>query len=159
MLDPRIEIMEMMHELRMLMMAMEEKISTIPHEAEPVEEYEHVYHAPVEGDYIHPMTPSHPCPEGFGEGAYWDEVYQCWMMPNHYEEDVCNLSTNLDTDMTWSSDNDSWEHMPENDWSNDYDVFMDEVEEMEEEMHEEAPMTEEVNTESGFVSPMPTEEV
>lgn len=120
MLDPRQEIMEMIHGVRESLNALEMKLWEIPHH-EPVEEYEEVFVAPAVGDYMHPSTPTHPCPEGLGEGAYWDECCQCWMQPNEYEWDDSNLLTNYHTDMTYLPEHGNvWVEESANDWSNGY---------------------------------------
>ena len=120
MLDPRQEIMEMIHGVRESLNALEMKLWEIPHH-EPVETYEEVFVAPVEGDYLHPSTPTHPCPEGLGEGAYWDECCQAWMAPNELPWDDSNLLTNYHTDMTYLPEHGNvWVPESTNDWSNDY---------------------------------------
>lgn len=120
MLDPRQEIMEMIHGVRESLNALEMKLWEIPHH-EPVEEYEEVFVAPAVGDYMHPSTPTHPCPEGLGEGAYWDECCQCWMQPNEYEWDDSNLLTNYHTDMTYLPEHGNvWVEESTSDWSNGY---------------------------------------
>jgi len=120
MLDPRQEIMEMIHGVRESLNALEMKLWEIPHH-EPVEEYEEVFVAPAVGDYMHPSTPTHPCPEGLGDGAYWDECCQCWMQPNEYEWDDSNLLTNYHTDMTYLPEHGNvWVEESANDWSNGY---------------------------------------
>jgi hypothetical protein len=120
MLDPRQEIMEMIHGVRESLNALEMKLWEIPHH-EPVEEYEEVFVAPAVGDYMHPSTPTHPCPEGLGDGAYWDECCQCWMQPNEYDWDDSNLLTNYHTDMTYLPEHGNvWVEESANDWSNSY---------------------------------------
>ena len=46
MLDPRIDLANMLHELREKLNEVEMKLWEIPHHAEPVEEYEAVFTAP-----------------------------------------------------------------------------------------------------------------
>ena len=120
MLDPRQEIMEMIHGVRDSLNKLEMKLWEIPHHEEP-EQYQEVFVAPAVGDYMHPSTPTHPCPEGLGEGAYWDECCQCWMAPNELEWDDSNLFTNYHTDMTYLPDHGNvWVPESTNDWSNGY---------------------------------------
>ena len=120
MLDPRQEIMEMIHGVREQLNKLEMKLWEIPHHEEP-EQYAEVFVAPAVGDYMHPSTPTHPCPEGLGEGAYWDECCQCWMAPNEYEWDDSNLFTNYHTDMTYLPEHGNvWVPESANDWSNGY---------------------------------------
>ena len=121
MLDPRQEIMEMIHSVREQLNKLEMKLWEIPHDDEPIALYTEVFVAPVVGDYLHPSTPTHQCPEGLGEGAYWDECCQCWMAPNEYEWDDSNLFTNYHTDMTYlPTDGNVWVEESVNDWSNSY---------------------------------------
>ena len=127
MIDPRLEIMEMLHEMKQTMQQIEDKLAEIPREDEDTSEYDAHYVAPVEGDYMHPHTATHPCPEGFGSGAYWDHCLQCWMMPNRCEDDSLNLSTNMDPDMTWSEDEEDWVEQDEDDWSNEYETMWKEM--------------------------------
>jgi hypothetical protein len=120
MLDPRQEIMEMIHGVREQLNKLEMKLWDIPHHEEP-EQYQEVFVAPAVGDYMHPSTPTHPCPEALGEGAYWDECCQCWMAPNEYEWDESNLFTNYHTDMTYLPEHGNvWVPESTNDWSNGY---------------------------------------
>jgi len=120
--DPRIEVMDSIWEIRNMLNDLEAKIAAIPHE---VEEYEHEFHAPVTGDYMHADTPTHPCPPEFGADAYWDTAYQCWMMPSALEWDEHDNYANMDTDMNWMPADEEWMQMPEHDdWSNEYDCDM-----------------------------------
>ena len=59
MLDPRIDIANMLYELREKLNELECKLWEIPHHEEPVAEYDAVYTAPQSGDYMHPDTPTH----------------------------------------------------------------------------------------------------
>ena len=54
MLDPRIDLANMLFEMREKLNEIEMKLWEIPHHEEPVEEYEAVFTAPAEGDYMHP---------------------------------------------------------------------------------------------------------
>ena len=120
MLDPRMAIMDMIHDVREKLNAIEMNLWEIPHQ-EPVETYDEVFVAPATGDYLHPLTPSHPCPEGLGEGAYWEECCQAWMVANDFPWDEYSLSTNYNTDMTYLPEHGNvWVSESTNDWSNDY---------------------------------------
>jgi|TARA_B110000908_G_scaffold145700_1_gene176173 hypothetical protein len=120
--DPRIEVMDMIWNIRNQLNDLELKISEIPHE---VEEYDFPLHAPVDGDYMHPDTPTHPCPPEFGDDAYWDSGYQCWMMPSVWEWDEHDNYANMDTDMNWMPEDEEWMQSPDmDDWSNEYDCEM-----------------------------------
>jgi hypothetical protein len=117
--DPRIEVMDMIWDIRNRLNDLEAIIANIPHE---VEEYDYPLHPPVEGDYMHPDTPTHPCPPDFGEDAYWDSGYQCWMMPSEWDWDQHDNYANMDTDMNWMPEDEEWMQDPEHDdWSNEYD--------------------------------------
>jgi|TARA_B110000259_G_scaffold188296_1_gene246322 hypothetical protein len=141
-LDPRLKIEQMIYDIRGMLLDIEHTLGNIPHEAEALEDYSVVFTESTEGDYIHPETPTHPCPEGFGEDAYWDCIYQCWMMPNDIEEDEYNLSTNIDTDACYDAVANEWMRCEEDDWSNDWTAYMAPIHEMEEEMqHSSEPMT------------------
>ena len=61
MLDPRQEIMEMIHGVRESLNALEMKLWEIQHH-EPVEEYEEVIVAQAVGDYFLSSTPTLSCP-------------------------------------------------------------------------------------------------
>ena len=138
------EIMEMIHSVREQLSKLEMKLWEIPHHEEP-EQYDNVFVAPAVGDYLHPATPTHPCPEGLGEGAYWDECCQCWMAPNDYEWDEYNLFTNYHTDMTYLPEHGNvWVEESVNDWSNAYadDWYVAPTEIVEEYMEPEAPAIE-----------------
>lgn len=141
-LDPRLKIEQMIYDIRGMLLDIEHTLGNIPHEAEVLEDYSVVFTESTEGDYIHPETPTHPCPEGFGEDAYWDCIYQCWMMPNDIEEDEYNLSTNIDTDACYDAVANEWMRCEEDDWSNDWTAYMAPIHEMEEEMqHSSESMT------------------
>ena len=149
MLDPRIDLANMLHELREQLNKVEMKLWEIPHHEEPVEEYEAVFTAPAEGDYLHPYTPTHERPEGFSEEAYWDSCMQAWMEPTPYEWDEYNYCCNADCNTSYDCESNAW--VEGNDWSNDYasewyDMPMeDEVAEMpaHDEVHyENAPVEE-----------------
>lgn len=133
-LDPRLKIEQMIYDIRGMLLDIEHTLGQIPHKEENVEDYSVVFVESTEGDYIHPETPTHPCPEGFGEEAYWDCIYQCWMQPNDMEEDEYNLSTNIDTDACYDPVAGEWIRTEEDDWSNDWTNFIMELEEMEAEM-------------------------
>ena len=159
MLDPRIELANLIFELREKLNRVEMKLWEIPHHAEPVETYDAVYSAPAEGDYMHPMTPTHHKPEGFSDMAYWDECYQCWMEPTPYEWDEHNYCGNTNCDLSYSMESNEW--IEGEDWSNDYASYLEadvHVEEHHEEVHHEevhheepAPVVEE------HVEPAPVE--
>lgn len=120
MLDPRIAIMDMIHDVREQLNQIEMQLWDLPHN-EPVAEYEEVFVAPVTGDYLHPSTPTHPCPEDLGTGAYWDECCQAWMVANDYDWDDNNLSTNYNTDMSFLPNSGNvWVAESADDWSNNY---------------------------------------
>jgi len=133
-LDPFLKIEQMIYDIRGMLLDIEHTLGNIPHEEEVLEDYSVVFTESTEGDYIHPETPTHPCPEGFGEDAYWDCIYQCWMMPNDIEEDEYNLSTNIDTDACYDAVANEWMRCEEDDWSNDWTAYMAPIHEMEEEM-------------------------
>lgn len=118
MLDPRIDLANMLHELREKLNEVEMKLWDIPHHAEPVEEYEAVFTAPAEGDYLHPLTPTHEKPEGFSDAAYWDECCQCWMEPTPYEWDEHNIYGNAHCDLSFECESNTW--VEGADWSNHY---------------------------------------
>lgn len=118
MLDPRIDLANMLHELREKLNEVEMKLWEIPHHAEPVEEYEAVFTAPAEGDYLHPDTPTHEKPEGFSDAAWWDSCMQAWMEPTPYEWDEYDYCGNADSNTSYESESNTW--VEGNDWSNDY---------------------------------------
>ena len=118
MLDPRIDLANMLHELREKLNEVEMKLWEIPHHEEPVQEYEAVFTAPAEGDYMHPDTPTHDRPEGFSDAAYWDNCCQCWMEPTVWEWDEYNYCDNANTSVSYESESNSW--VETNDWSNGY---------------------------------------
>jgi hypothetical protein len=118
MLDPRIELANMVFEMREKLMEIEMKLWDIPHHEEPVAEYDAVFTAPAEGDYLHPMTPTHEKPEGFGMDAYWDECMQCWMEPTPYEWDEYNYCCNANCDVSYDMEANTW--VEGEDWSNHY---------------------------------------
>ena len=118
MLDPRIELANMLHELREKLNEVEMKLWEIPHHEEPVQEYEAVFTAPAEGDYMHPDTPTHDRPEGFSDAAYWDNCCQCWMEPTTWEWDEYNYCDNANSSISYESESNTW--VEGNDWSNDY---------------------------------------
>ena len=118
MLDPRIELANMLYEMKEKLNEIEMKLWAIPHHEEPVAEYEAVFTAPAEGDYLHPATPTHPAPEGFSETAYWDEVCQAWMEPTQYEWDEHNYCDNANADVSYDAVESTWTEG--NDWSNDF---------------------------------------
>ena len=118
MLDPRIDLANMLHELREKLNEVEMKLWEIPHHAEPVQEYEAVFTAPAEGDYMHPDTPTHDKPEGFSDAAYWDNTCQCWMEPTVWEWDEYNYCDNANTSVSYESESNTW--VETNDWSNGY---------------------------------------
>ena len=118
MLDPRIDLANMLHELREKINQVEMKLWEIPHHQEPVEEYEAVFTAPAEGDYLHPMTPTHEKPEGFSDAAYWDECCQCWMEPTQWEWDTYNYCDNANASVSYECESNTW--VEGSDWSNDY---------------------------------------
>jgi len=120
MLDPRIAIMDMIHGVREQLNQIEMQLWDLPHN-EPVAEYEEVFVAPVTGDYLHPSTPTHPCPEDLGSGAYWDECCQAWMVANDHAWDYNNISTNYNTDMSFLPNSGNvWVAESADDWSNNY---------------------------------------
>ena len=118
MLDPRIDLANMLHELREKLNNIEMKLWEIPHHQEPVEEYEAVFTAPAQGDYLHPATPTHHKPEGFSDAAYWDECCQCWMEPTQWEWDTYNYCDNANASVSYECESNTW--VEGNDWSNDY---------------------------------------
>ena len=118
MLDPRIDLANMLYELREKLNEVEMKLWEIPHHQEPVEEYEAVFTAPAEGDYLHPYTPSHEKPEGFSDEAYWDSCCQCWMEPTQWEWDEHNYCDNANTSISYDCTSSTW--VEGSDWSNDY---------------------------------------
>jgi hypothetical protein len=118
MLDPRIDLANMLHELREKLNHIEMKLWEIPHHQEPVEEYEAVFTAPVQGDYLHPLTPTHEKPEAFSDAAYWDECTQCWMEPTTWEWDTYNYCDNANANVSYECESNTW--VEGNDWSNDY---------------------------------------
>lgn len=118
MLDPRIDLANMLHELREKLNLIEMKLWEIPHHAEPVEEYEAVFTAPAEGDYLHPLTPTHEKPEGFSDAAYWDDCVQCWMEPTVWEWDEYNYCDNANSSVSYDCEGNTW--VEGSDWSNDY---------------------------------------
>jgi hypothetical protein len=150
-LDPRLKIEHLLYDIRGMLLDIEHTLGNIPHEEENVEDYSVVFVESTEGDYIHPETPTHPCPEGFGEDAYWDCIYQCWMQPNDMEEDEYNLATNIDTDACYDTVAGEWMRTEEDDWSNEYASYMAPIEEMEEEMSHEEPTTEPTTEHNGEV--------
>ncbi len=157
MLDPRIELSNMIWEMREKLNHIEMKLWEIPHHEEPVQEYEAVFTAPAEGDYLHPATPTHHKPEGFSDAAYWDECCQCWMEPTPYEWDEHNYVCNANCDVSYDSASTEW--VEGEDWSNHYaDDWYDHgnVEVHHEEVSTEVEMPEPVHTEpvldaDGFV--------
>jgi hypothetical protein len=137
-LDPRLKITQTLYDIKGMLLDIEHSLGNIPHEEEKFEDYSIVYTPCTEGDYIHPETPTHECPEGFGEEAYWDCIYQCWMMPNSDDEDEYNLATNIDTDANYDVVADEWMRTEENDWSNTWTEHMNmEHDEHIEDMHHE----------------------
>ena len=118
MLDTRIALANMIWEMREKLTQIEMKLWEIPHHEEPVEEYEAVFTAPAEGDYIHPMTPTHERPEGFSDAAYWDECCQCWMEPTSYEWDHHNYCDTANCDISYDMTANTW--VDTQDWSNGY---------------------------------------
>ena len=151
MLDPRIDLANMLHELREKLNEVEMKLWEIPHHAEPVQEYEAVFTAPAIGDYMHPDTPTHDKPEGFSDAAYWDNCCQCWMEPTVWEWDEYNYCDNANTAVSYESESNTW--VETSDWSNGYaddwyempaTVFVEEAHvEMHDEVHvEPAPAME-----------------
>lgn len=118
MLDPRIDLANMLHELREKLNNIEMKLWEIPHHQEPVEEYDAVFTAPAEGDYLHPATPTHHKPEGFSDAAYWDECCQCWMEPTQWEWDTYNYCDNANASVSYECESNTW--VEGSDWSNDY---------------------------------------
>lgn len=166
MLDPRIDLANMLHELREKLNQIEMKLWEIPHHQEPVEEYEAVFTAPAEGDYLHPATPTHHKPEGFSDAAYWDECCQCWMEPTQWEWDTYNYCDNANASVSYECESNTW--VEGSDWSNDYasdwytydsanTVFVEEHHEHHDEANADMPETmEPVSTEpvldaDGFV--------
>ena len=152
MLDPRIDLANMLFEMREKLNEIEMKLWSIPHHEEPVHEYEAVFTAPAEGDYMHPDTPTHERPEGFSDMAYWDSCMQCWMEPTTHEWDHHNYCDNANCDVSYNMEANTW--VEGNDWSNHYaDDWYEwpesntmvtdhhvESAPMMEEHHEEAPM-------------------
>jgi len=118
-MDPRIELENMIWEVREKLNQIEMKLWEVPH---TVETYEAPFVAPVEGDYMHPETPTHPCPEELGEEAYYDTACQGWMQPTEDEADEHNLTANMNTDMNYDSEANVWVEDSTNDWSNDFDA-------------------------------------
>jgi len=123
-LDPRLQIAQMVYDIRGMLLDIEMKIADIPHAEESAEDYSAVFTEATEGDYIAPLTPTHACPEGFGEDAYWDCIYQCWMQPNDIEDDEYNLSTNISTDACYDTIAGEWTESTEGDWSNCWEETM-----------------------------------
>tara|TARA_B100000902_G_scaffold373034_1_gene400617 strand:- start:4886 stop:5455 length:570 start_codon:yes stop_codon:yes gene_type:complete len=115
MLDPRLDIENLIYDIRAKLMELEKKVYEIPHTELP-DAYEFMFHAPTQGDYMHPATPTHEKPEGFGDEAYWDEVCQCWMEPTPYEWDEHNYCCNADTHSNY--ENGEWMYTEHDDWSN-----------------------------------------
>ena len=139
MIDPRIEIYDMIWEISNKLNELTMKLSEIPHE---LEEYDMNFYGPCEGDYMHPDTPTHPCPEGFSPDAYWDAAMQCWMEPSQWEWDEHDMYGNAATDYTYNVEGGEWEWSDEPDWSNDYSWEMDPMDDysdgdMEMHMHED----------------------
>jgi hypothetical protein len=174
MLDPRIDLANMLHELREKLNEVEMKLWEIPHHAEPVQEYEAVFTAPAVGDYMHPDTPTHDKPEGFSDAAYWDNCCQCWMEPTVWEWDEYNYCDNANTTVSYESESNTW--VETSDWSNGYaddwyeapaTVFVEEAHvEMHDEVHvetapmpadmpETAPMPEDMPADMPETAPMP----
>ena len=122
MIDPRIEIYDMIWDISNKLNELTMKLSEIPHE---IEEYEMNFHMPCEGDYMHPDTPTHAKPEGFGEDAYWDAPMQVWMEPSQWEWDEHDMFGNGATDYCYDGDAEEWMWSEEPDWSNDYHWEMD----------------------------------
>ncbi len=118
MLDPRIDLANMLHELREKLNNIEMKLWEIPHHQEPVETYEAVFTAPAQGDYLHPLTPTHEKPEAFSDAAYWDDCCQCWMEPTTMEWDTYNYCDNANASVSYECESNTW--VEGNDWSNDY---------------------------------------
>ena len=118
-MDPRIDVMNMIWEVREKLNQLEMKLWEIPH---TVETYEAPFVAPVEGDYMHPETPTHPCPVELGEEAYYDTACQGWMQPTADEHDEYNLTANMNTDMNYDCEANVWVEDSTNDWSNDFDA-------------------------------------
>ncbi len=118
MLDPRIDLANMLFEMREKLNEIEMKLWEIPHHEEPVEEYEAVFTAPAEGDYMHPYTPTHEKPEGFSDMAYWDSCMQCWMEPTAWEWDEHNYCDNANCDISYDMTANTW--VETQDWSNGY---------------------------------------
>jgi hypothetical protein len=141
MLDPRLEIENLIYDIRAKLIDLEHKVMEIPHSEMP-DAYEFMYHAPTSGDYMHSSTPTHEKPEGFGDGAYWDEVCQCWMEPTPYEWDEHNYCCNADTHSNF--ENGEWNYTEHDDWSN---TWLDDHgwNDMEMPATEEAPMPETAN--------------
>jgi len=165
MLDPRIDLANMLFEMREKLNEIEMKLWEIPHHEEPVEEYEAVFTAPAEGDYMHPDTPTHERPEGFSDAAYWDSCCQCWMEPTAWEWDTHNYCDNANCDVSYDMEANTW--VDTQDWSNGYaDDWYDYPEsntsfataEVHHDEHmETAPMPEhdEVHYPEGTEAPMP----
>lgn len=93
------------------------KLSEIPHD---IEEYDMNFHGPCEGDYMHPDTPTHAKPEGFGDEAYWDAPCQVWMEPSQWEWDEHDMFGNAATDYCYDCETSEWDYSEEPDWSNEY---------------------------------------
>ena len=74
---------------------------------------------------MHPDTPNHAKPEGFGEDAYWDAPMQVWMEPSQWEWDEHDMFGNGATDYCYDGDAEEWMWSEEPDWSNDYHWEMD----------------------------------
>ena len=120
--DPRLHAFEMIANIRNSLNDLEVKLGEIPHE---VETYTAPFVAPVEGDYLHPHTPTHECPDNYTEGSYWDSASQAWMMPSADEWDEDDVYANYHTNMNYVTNvatltDGEWVHTVENDWSNEY---------------------------------------
>jgi hypothetical protein len=141
-MDPRIELENMIWEMREKLNQIEMKLWEIPH---AVETYEAPFVAPVEGDYMHPETPTHPCPVELGEEAYYDTACQGWMQPSEDEADEYNVYANMNTDMNFDTEANVWIEDATNDWSNEFNAntyfYADDIA-ME---YTEAPMTDDAN--------------
>lgn len=119
--DPRAEALKEIYEMRTKLNVLEEVISSIPHAEET---YDVPFVGAQPGDYMHPKTPTHTVPEQFtilgDDSATWDSAYQCWIQGTPSEEDTYNILGNLNPNMSFDSETETWSESGE-DWSNNYE--------------------------------------
>lgn len=98
--DPRNDIQMMLNDLRNKIMEIEMMMWSIPHTEE---HYENPYMPPVQGDYLHPDTPTHDKPEYMSDNAYWDPAMQLWNEPYYPEPMYDDAMIGTDA-TTWQMD-------------------------------------------------------